>query len=90
MVSAKSNNLPDYFTKSANLNGRDVSDSGFVVNAATFLEVVVSARGATIEGKVVDETGKPVAYATIVDIPAEHRTRTSIVLKVINSDSGAQ
>ena len=89
VVGAKSNNLPDYFTKSVNLNGRDVSDSGFVVNAAIFLEVGVSARGATIEGKVVDETGKPVAYATVVDIPAtEHRTRSDLYQRDTTNEDG--
>ena len=58
------------------VDGRDVTDSGFSVGPGTFLDVVVSANGATIEGAVVDDKGKPVAYATVVDIPTvERRTR---------------
>ncbi len=76
LVGAKSNNLRDYITKSVNVDGRDVADSGFTVSAATSLDVVISAKGATIEGTVVDSKGKSVAYATVLDIPsAEHRNR---------------
>jgi protocatechuate 3,4-dioxygenase beta subunit len=79
LVGTKSNNLRDYITKSVNLDGRDVADSGFIVNAGTSLEVVVSANGATIEGTVVDSKGKPVAYAAVLDVPsAGHRNRTDL------------
>jgi protocatechuate 3,4-dioxygenase beta subunit len=79
LVGAKSNNLRDYITKSVYLDGRDVADSGFSISAGTFLDVVISANGATIEGRVADTKGKPVAHATVVDIPsAEHRNRTDL------------
>jgi hypothetical protein len=87
MVTARGNNLADYFTKSVNLNGRDASD-GFTVGAATFLEVVVSANGAVIEGKVIDERGKPVAYATVVDVPAEHRSRSDLYQRDTTGEDG--
>jgi len=35
VVGAKSNNLRDYVTKSVNLDGRDVADSGFIVSPGT-------------------------------------------------------
>jgi protocatechuate 3,4-dioxygenase beta subunit len=76
LVEAKSNNLRDYFTKSVNLEGRDVADSGFAVRPSTQLDVVVSANGGTIEGTVVDSKGQPVAHATVVDVPStDHRAR---------------
>jgi hypothetical protein len=38
--------------------------------------VVVSAKGATIEGNVVDSKGQPVAYGTVAVVPnLEHRAR---------------
>lgn len=55
------------------LNGQEVGDSGFEVNSATDLEVVISANGATIEGTVVDEKGNPVSSATVVDVPDSDR-----------------
>jgi len=65
--------LRDYFTKSVMLNGQEVGDSGFEVNSTTDLEVVIGAKGATIEGTVVDEKGKPVSSATVVDVPDSDR-----------------
>jgi len=79
LVGAQSNNLRDYITKSVNLDGRDVADSGFIVSAGTSLDVVMSANGATIEGTVVDSKGKPAACAAVLDVPsAEHRKRTDL------------
>ena len=34
LVTAKSNNLRDYITKSVHLDGRDVTDSGFTISAS--------------------------------------------------------
>jgi protocatechuate 3,4-dioxygenase beta subunit len=73
LVEAKSNNLRDYITKSVYLDGRDVADSGFRVSAETSLDVVISPKGATIEGTVVDSQGKPVPHATVLDVPSEER-----------------
>src|SRR5258708_12368989 len=70
VVGASSNNLADYFTKSIHLGGRDVTDSGFAVNAETYLDVVGSAKGASISGKVVDDKGQAIANATLVHIPS--------------------
>jgi hypothetical protein len=75
VVGAKSNSLRDYYTKAVNLDGRDVADSSFQVVPETFLDVVVSANGATVSGTVVDANGQPVANATVVDVPGvEHRS----------------
>ena len=89
VVGANSNNLADYFTKSVNLGARDVSDSGFAVSAETYLDVVVSAKGASISGKVVDDKGQPIANATVVDIPsAEHRGRLDLYQRSTSDGSG--
>jgi hypothetical protein len=76
-ITSNSNNLQDYFTKAVNLDGKDVADSGFAVSGGNYsLEVVVSAAGATIEGKVVDAKGQPVPGATVVGAPnGESRKR---------------
>lgn len=68
-----SDKLRDYFTKSLVLNGQDVGDVGFEVNSATDLEVVISAKGATIEGSVTDEKGNPAPSVTVVDVPDSDR-----------------
>jgi protocatechuate 3,4-dioxygenase beta subunit len=89
LVGAKSNNLRDYITKSVSLDGRDVADSGFTVNAETSLDVVISANGATIEGTVVDSKGKPVVHATVLDVPsAEHRNRPDLYQQDTSDELG--
>lgn len=69
-VGARSEKFRDYYTKSVLLGGREVVDTGFGVSPGTVLEVVVSAKGAGIEGTVVDEAGKPVADANVVTMPS--------------------
>ena len=88
-VGASSNNLSDYFTKSVTLNGRDVADSGFEVLSQTYLDVEISAKGASITGEAVDGNGQPIANATVVDVPgAERRTRPDLYQQVVSDDSG--
>ncbi|MGB7844810.1 MAG: carboxypeptidase-like regulatory domain-containing protein, partial [Candidatus Acidiferrum sp.] len=69
-IGARSEKFRDYYTKSVTLGGRDVTDTGFSVSGETALEVVVSAKGASIEGMVVDGKGEPVAQATVVTVPS--------------------
>jgi len=87
-VGGDPNKLADYFTKSVSLDGRDVSDSGFSVTAKTYLDVVVSANGASIAGKVVDDKGQPVADVTVVGIPSGHRARFDLYQRVATDASG--
>jgi hypothetical protein len=50
---------------------------------------VIGANGGTIEGTVTDSKGKPVAYATVVDIPsAEHRARTDLYQQDTTDEHG--
>jgi|ERR1035437_6585669 hypothetical protein len=66
-----------------------VADSGFIVSPGTSLDVVVSANGATIEGTVVDSKGKPVAHATVLDVPsAEHRNRPDLYQRDTTDELG--
>lgn len=89
VVGATSDKMRDYFTKSVSLGGRDVLDSGFQVLPETFLDLVVSANGASIAGTVVDADGKPVANATVVDVPsAEHRSRPDLYQQDMTDASG--
>ena len=89
LVGARSDNLRDYITKSVNLNGRDVVDTGFSVLPETYLDVVVSAKGASIAGTVVDGNGQPIANATVVDVPsAEHRMRADLYQRDTTDESG--
>ena len=76
VVGAHSDNLRDYYTKSVIVGGRNVADSGFGMDGDAYLDVVVSAKGAMIEGNVVDSKGQPVAYGMVAVLPnLEHRAR---------------
>ena len=76
VVTSSSSALRDYIIEEVNADGKDVSDSGFQVgSSAPFLDVVGSAKGATIEGVAVDDQGKPVADVDIVCIPDAARRR---------------
>jgi hypothetical protein len=76
VVGAHSDNLRDYYTKSVMVGGRDVADSGFRMDGDAYLDVVVSAKGATIEGNAVDSKGQPVAYGMVAVVQdSEHRAR---------------
>jgi protocatechuate 3,4-dioxygenase beta subunit len=80
IVESNDHALRDYITKSVNLDGQDVADSGFTVGGATYaLDIVISARGGTIEGTVLDDKDHAVPNATVVCIPsAEHRKRRDL------------
>jgi protocatechuate 3,4-dioxygenase beta subunit len=69
VVGANSDQMRDYYTKSVILSGKNVADSGFELNGDVYLDVVVSAKGATIEGNVVDAKGQPVPYVTVAVVP---------------------
>jgi protocatechuate 3,4-dioxygenase beta subunit len=88
-VHGQSNKLRDYFTKAVMLNGQEVGDSGFASGPGTYLDVVISARGATIEGTVVDEKGKPVPSVTVIDVPdAERRLRPDLYQQDTTDEHG--
>jgi hypothetical protein len=60
----------DYYMKSVTVDGREVVDTGFSMTGEIVLDVVMSARGASIEGTVVDGNEKNVAGATVVSLPS--------------------
>ena len=69
-VGARSEKFRDYYMKSVLLGGQEVADTGFAAGPGTVLEVLVSAKGAGIEGTVVDGEGKPVPHAAVVTVPS--------------------
>jgi hypothetical protein len=69
-VGASSDKFRDYYTKSVLLGGREVADTGFDVSSGTVLDVIISAKGAGIEGTVVDREGKTFAGASVVSVPS--------------------
>ena len=71
--------LRDCFVKSINAGGKDVANSGFTVSGGLWsLDVVVSAKGATVDGIAVDDKNQPVADADVVLIPDSNRQRRDL------------
>jgi protocatechuate 3,4-dioxygenase beta subunit len=68
-LGAQGDRWRDYYTKSVMQNGREVADTGFSASGETTLDVTVSAKGASIEGTVVDGKGQVVPMATVVTLP---------------------
>ena len=67
----------DWYTKSAHFAGRDVTDAGLRIVSGTSgsLEILVSARGASVEGTVVDRNNQPVPNVGVMAIPDESRRK---------------
>jgi hypothetical protein len=64
---------PGWYLKSVTIDGTDVTDTGFELPGAAAVsgaEIVLSARGASLSGRVVDDRDRP-AEATVVVIPAD-------------------
>jgi hypothetical protein len=64
-----------FFLKSVTVGGRDIT-TGFTANGPTTLDVVISAKGGSVEGTVVEKNSNedadhPVANATVVAVPEE-------------------
>ena len=89
MVFSRLAALRDYFVKSVNTGGKDIADSGFTVNGGFWsLDVVVSAKGATVEGAVVDDKNQPVADAAVVLIPDANRRRRDLYQQAESDQHG--
>jgi hypothetical protein len=73
----KVSNLPSgYFVKSVILSGHEVSGSGIELGLGGThqVDIVISPNGATLEGSVSEEEGKPSSGAIVVLVPdPEHR-----------------
>jgi hypothetical protein len=69
-VAAANDALADYFVKTVNLAGRDVTDPGFATTGVSqLLDVILSADGAVVEGTLLDDKDHPVPYVKVFCIP---------------------
>ncbi|HEV7553714.1 MAG TPA: carboxypeptidase-like regulatory domain-containing protein [Candidatus Angelobacter sp.] len=77
VVTARGSGVEDWFTSKTLFGGKDVLESGFKIGDAEqrALEVVVSNKGALIEGTVLDAEKKPFANAEVMALPTDPRLR---------------
>jgi hypothetical protein len=84
----RSEKTKDYYLKSVLQDGRDVVDTGFAVNGATTLDVVASAKGASVEGTVVDSNGRAVADVAVVSLPSSGKVGRADLYVTEKTDAG--
>jgi len=90
MVSAQSTGSEDWYTSKVLLNGKDVLASGFKAADAARgqIEIVISARGGTIEGTALTSENKPFVDAQIIAVPADPKMRTRLdLMQKVTADS---
>jgi hypothetical protein len=84
---------PDFYLKSARLNGEDILEKGFTVGGGSArgpLEVVLSSASARIEGTVTDENDLPSAGAVVVLVPEGDRRKQFRLYKDTTTDQYGQ
>ena len=74
-VEARSDLYRDEYTKSVMVDGRETVDTGFEANGGASLQVTLGAKGATLEGTVLDTKGFPVVDAYVVTVPTSETVR---------------
>jgi uncharacterized GH25 family protein len=76
-LAARGNGLEDWFTSKVLVGGKDVLESGFKPGegAAGPIEVVLSNKGAALEGTVLDKDQKPFPGADVVAFPTNPKLR---------------
>jgi protocatechuate 3,4-dioxygenase beta subunit len=83
---------PQYYLKSATLDGADVLENGLTLTAGEppgTLRLFLSLDGGSIQGTVLDADGKPVADAVVALIPdAAHRDRADLYSNVRTNSMG--
>ena len=80
----------DWFLRSVLAGGREVSDSGIVLNGGlAVLDLLVSANGGVVEGVVTNEKGDPVSNAVVVAVPQQRwRSREDRYRQTSSDQSG--
>jgi hypothetical protein len=86
-LGAKPVQYQDYYLKSVTVDGRDVMDYGFPVNGPTNVEIVVSSKGASIDGTVVNAEGQNMANAAVLVIPTAGKEKRLDLYNAEKSDS---
>jgi uncharacterized GH25 family protein len=76
-LTARGNGLEEWFTSKVLFGGKDVLESGFKPGegAAGTLEIILSNKGAALEGTVLDKDQKPFPGADVVAFPTNPKLR---------------
>jgi len=82
VLSARGSGLEDWFTSKVIASGRDVQASGLKITETEprTLEVLVSDKGASIEGTALDKEKKPFPNAEVFAVPSDPKLRKRLDL----------
>jgi protocatechuate 3,4-dioxygenase beta subunit len=77
VLTAQGADFEDWFTSKVLIGGKDVSDSGFKAAEAQRgpMEIVISNKGASLEGTASDARQKPFSNAEVIAIPSDLKLR---------------
>jgi hypothetical protein len=76
VIAARGTGLEDWFTSKVLVGGKDVLESGFKpADAQAAVEIVLSNKGALVEGTVLDRDQKPFANAEVIAFPRDPKLR---------------
>ncbi len=76
VITTRGTGLEDWFTSKVLAGGKDVLESGFKPgDAQAAVEIVLSNKGALVEGTVLDRDQKPFANAEVVAFPRDPKLR---------------
>jgi hypothetical protein len=80
----------DWYTKSVTFNGRDVTDDPIQLDDSSrgTLQLVVSAKGASLEGTVTASDDKPMPDVKVMTIPAGGKGRPELFQETTTDQSG--
>jgi hypothetical protein len=82
VLGARSSGLEDWFTSKVLVAGKDVLESGFKINAAGNgpIEIVISDKGASVEGVALNREKNPFPNAQVIALPSDPKLRKRVEL----------
>ena len=82
VLGARSSGLEDWFTSKVLVAGKDVLESGFKINAAgnSPIEIVISDKGASVEGVALNRDKNPFPNAQVIALPSDPKLRKRVEL----------
>ena len=87
VLGSNSDKFRDFYLKSVQLDGREVVDTGFAVNGPVTVDVVMSAKGGTVDGTVVNGDGDGVPNVSVVSLPSSGKAARVDYYQVEKTDS---
>ena len=86
-IASSSSGMEDWYTKAVNVGAHDMLNSGIPVsNSDLELDVVLSSKGASVEGTAKDNEQHPATAATVVLVPDSARAKRLELYQTANSD----